>query len=94
MIRLRGRDPRRVMAAVEAAFRSGDAEALAALEALAASPAPSTSFYASLYRGLLAEANGEAAIAKKWIARAVASDYAASGDYMYALARVHEARRR
>ena len=82
------------MGAVDAAFRTGAAADVAALEALASAGSPGTRFYAALYRGLLAEAEGDAALSKEWIARAVASDYASSGDYMYALARVHAARRR
>jgi tetratricopeptide (TPR) repeat protein len=52
-----------------------------------------TGFYCDLYLGLLAEARGEAARAQERVARAAASPYAESGDYMAALARVHCLRR-
>ena len=51
-------------------------------------------FYAALYLGLLAEAAGDQAASKSWISKAVANkDHGATGDYMYGLAKVHEARR-
>jgi tetratricopeptide (TPR) repeat protein len=52
-----------------------------------------TGFYCELYLGLLAEAQGDAARARGWLSRAAAGPYAASGDYMAALARVHCLRR-
>ncbi len=52
-----------------------------------------TGFYCELYLGLLAEAQGDAARARDWLTRAAAGPYAASGDYMAALARVHCLRR-
>ena len=52
-----------------------------------------TGFYCDLYLGLLAEAQGDAARAQERMARAAASPYSQSGDYMAALARVHCLRR-
>ena len=38
--------------------------------------------------------NGDQAASKSWISKAVANkDHGATGDYMYGLAKVHEARR-
>ena len=89
-----GRDPRRVMRTVEEAFRNGDAESIGALEAIATDGGAGDRFYASLYRGLLAEAAGQPKVSADWISRAVDNrEYAASGDYMYALAKVHQSRR-
>jgi tetratricopeptide (TPR) repeat protein len=90
-----GRDPRRVMRTVEEAFRNGDAESIGALEAIATDGGAGDRFYASLYRGLLAEAAGQPKVSADWISRAVENkEYAASGDYMYALAKVHQSRRK
>ena len=90
-----GRDPRRVMRTVEEAFRNGNAESVAALEAIANDGSAGDRFYASLYRGLLAEAAGQPRVSADWIAKAVDNrEYAQSGDYMYALARVHQSRRK
>ena len=90
-----GRDPRRVMRTVEEAFRNGDAESIGALEAIATDGGAGDRFYASLYRGLLAEAAGQPKVSADWISRAVDNrEYAASGDYMYALAKVHQSRRK
>ena len=52
-----------------------------------------TGFYCELYLGLLAEAQGDAPRARDHLVRAAASPYAASGDYMAALARVQCLRR-
>lgn len=46
-------------------------------------------FYANLYLGLFAEAKGDAELARRYITAAAKSDYGASGDYMYDLAKVH-----
>ena len=90
-----GRDPRWVMRTVEEAFRNGNAESVAALEAIANDGSAGDRFYASLYRGLLAEAAGQPRVSADWIAKAVDNrEYAQSGDYMYALARVHQSRRK
>ena len=66
-----GRDPRRVMRTVEEAFRNGDAESIGALEAIATDGGAGDRFYASLYRGLLAEAAGQPKVSADWISRAV-----------------------
>ena len=51
---------------------------------------PGDRFYAALYLGLVAEARGETAESAMWVQRAIDTrEYAASGDYMYALAKVH-----
>ena len=90
-----GRDPRRVMRTVEEAFRNGNAESVASLEAIANDGSAGDRFYASLYRGLLAEAAGQPKVSADWIAKAVDNrEYAQSSDYMYALARVHQSRRK
>ena len=90
-----GRDPRRVMRTVEEAFRNGDAESIGALEAIATDGGAGDRFYASLYRGLLAEAAGQPKVSADWISRAVENkEYSQSGDYMYALAKVHQSRRK
>ena len=90
-----GRDPRRVMRTVEEAFRNGDAESIGALEAIATDGGAGDRFYAALYRGLLAEAAGQPKVSADWISRAVDNrEYAQSGDYMYALAKVHQSRRK
>ena len=47
------------MRTVEEAFRNGDAESIGALEAIATDGGAGDRFYASLYRGLLAEAAGQ-----------------------------------
>lgn len=77
---------------VYAMFRDGDIEPVQALANSVKSPA--VRFYASLYLGLYAEACGDAAKSRSWIERAYGeSGYAASGDYMYALSRVHAMQR-
>ena len=61
--------------------------------ALADAPEASTRFYAQLYLGLLAEAQGDAAESRRWIDAACANPYGRSGDYMYSLAKTHRATR-
>jgi len=92
-----GRDRRDVMRTVEALFRGNDEEKnLASLKASAAKDAGNNDqFYAALYLGLFAEAKGNTAEAKKYIDESVETKYArSSGDYMAALARVHQALRK
>ena len=85
-----GLDPRPTMRVVYDMFQNGDT---ASVERLTTT-SPAASFYASLYRGLYAEALGDTAGARKWILNAVDNPtYATSGDYMYALASVHAQRR-
>jgi len=86
-----GRDGRRIMRTIYALFRGeSETENLEALKKAAAGGG-TEQFYAALYLGLFAEAKGEKAEAKRWMAQATASKYGrVSGDYMADLARVHE----
>lgn len=52
-------------------------------------PPVQDAFYYALYLGLYEEAAGDAAGAKTYITKAVASTYSSSGDYMYDVAVVH-----
>eukprot|EP00326_Haptolina_ericina_P040919 CAMPEP_0181240298 /NCGR_PEP_ID=MMETSP1096-20121128/40443_1 /TAXON_ID=156174 ORGANISM="Chrysochromulina ericina, Strain CCMP281" /NCGR_SAMPLE_ID=MMETSP1096 /ASSEMBLY_ACC=CAM_ASM_000453 /LENGTH=82 /DNA_ID=CAMNT_0023336153 /DNA_START=1 /DNA_END=249 /DNA_ORIENTATION=- len=71
----------------------GTADA-APLQRYAEGSDPGDKFYASLYLGLYAEAEGDTAAARKYIKSAAESRYArSSGDYMADLARVHVTRR-
>lgn len=90
-----GRDPRPVMRAADAAFRSPDGRPEAILEAAGPLDAEGhAAFYAQLYAGLWHEAHGEPDAARDSITRAVATRYArASNDYMADVARVHCLRR-
>lgn len=87
-----GRDRRPVMRAALELFEGTTDEAR--LLDYSNGSDPGELFYASLYLGLYAEANGDAGSARKFLKRAVDSRYArASGDYMADLARVHVQRR-
>lgn len=55
----------------------------------AAGAQPSAQFYAQLYLGLFFEATGDAARALEHVKAAAADRYAAAGDYMHMVARVH-----
>jgi hypothetical protein len=55
----------------------------------AAGAQPSAQFYARLYLGLYFEATGDARRALEHITAAAADRYAAAGDYMHMVARVH-----
>ena len=86
-----GVDPRPVMRTVYDLFQTGQRDKL---ETLATSSAASTAFYAALYLGLYAEAQGDQATSRRWLQAAVDNElYAQCGDYMYALAKVHLKRR-
>lgn len=92
-----GFDFRDVMRSVYALFRGDDeAGSLAYLQKTAqAEPGfldgGRDQFYAALYLGLYAEAKGDAAEARRWIDTSVRSSYGkSSGDYMVALAKVHQ----
>ncbi|KAJ1454183.1 hypothetical protein M885DRAFT_428797, partial [Pelagophyceae sp. CCMP2097] len=94
-----GRDRRPVMRSVYAQIASPTAEAresarLVVTDAALNAQSPSDRFYAALYLGLFAEALGEAQESEAWIRKAVDNKaYAQSGDYMYALAKVHAQKR-
>jgi lipoprotein NlpI len=55
----------------------------------AAGAQPSAQFYAQLYLGLFFEATGDAGRALEHVKAAAADRYAAAGDYMHMVARVH-----
>lgn len=91
-----GPDRRAVMGTVLAAF-TGDDAAVARLEQIAAGTSAGEAYYAALYRALFAEATGDAAGAREWMARALEGPYAMSpggqADYMVSVAQVHTALR-
>lgn len=81
------------MRAVYDLFRGGEkqAKSMSVLEKMAAGSG-ADQFYAALYLGLFAEAQGDTATARRRIQESVVTSYAKnSGDYMAGLARVHMA---
>ena len=82
------------MAAVYTMYQDGTRAAEQRVLALcsAAKQGTQSAFYADLYYGLWAEAHGSSAAARAHLSSAGLSVYgAASGDYMWWLARVHNA---
>ncbi|KAJ8604579.1 hypothetical protein CTAYLR_007639 [Chrysophaeum taylorii] len=85
---------RPVMRLVYAMVETGD-EAEVAAVATSGTAAPIDRFYAALYLGLYAEAQGDARASEGWIDTALhTSDFSYSRDYMLALAKVHAKLRR
>ncbi|CAM9404504.1 unnamed protein product [Choristocarpus tenellus] len=88
-----GRDRRPFMRAAYSMFAGESGERELALEmgdGNTLSSASPSYFYSNLYLGLYAEARGDETLAQKYISAAVKSPYASSGDYMHALAKVHQ----
>jgi len=84
-----GEDPRRVMRAAQALFKTGrGVEALRKAGEMEAQG--HDDFYAKLYEGLFYESEGDEDKAKEAIVASLNTNYALrSGDYMAGLARVH-----
>jgi len=86
-----GRDARQVMRAAYDLFR-GEEESKASLLASASGGGASDQFYAALYLGLFAEAQGDEANARQWLKSAAASAYtrgSGGSDYMVSVVRIH-----
>mmetsp|Transcript_14354 Transcript_14354/g.46850 ORF Transcript_14354/g.46850 Transcript_14354/m.46850 type:complete len:218 (-) Transcript_14354:900-1553(-) len=89
-----GTDPRFVMRVVYDMFTGGDVTKVEAIAADAKAN-PANRFYAALYRGLYAEAQGDADASKDYITAALSTPGYSNpkADYMVALAQVHAKRR-
>lgn len=86
-----GRDPRPYMRVVYDVFAGRATEEDLAAEGHRGGSGSGPEFYAQLYLGLLAEAQGNETKAKYYISSAASSPYGQrSKDYMWSLARVHK----
>eukprot|EP00629_Pelagomonadales_sp_RCC1024_P006563 CAMPEP_0119276786 /NCGR_PEP_ID=MMETSP1329-20130426/15961_1 /TAXON_ID=114041 /ORGANISM="Genus nov. species nov., Strain RCC1024" /LENGTH=238 /DNA_ID=CAMNT_0007277223 /DNA_START=129 /DNA_END=841 /DNA_ORIENTATION=+ len=91
----RGEDHRPYIRTINQMFAVGDITSVANVEFLAMSGETDRDrFYASLYRGLYAEAMNDPAESQKWIAVALTHKIKQPPtDFLYMLARIHHARR-